>query len=344
MNNTLYTRDEPALLPYYPRRIFLLLQDMGFSEADIFTNTELSAAQLQDENFRLSIAQHEDFILRALQLTEDPHFAIRLAQQKDTSAANLPLLAVANSGNIAKALHLITRYNKLVTRVFTLQYSETKDRVCMELQPHLQDDRVIYFALSAFVLSLDNFFQDVLDGAHLVDEAQLSLSQPKSFDKVRTQFPFPVSFDHPQTRVFIKQSWLDKPMRQADPQTVRMLMEMSEQQLRDAEAEMSVVGEVKSLLIQHIASPPKLDEAAQQLGVSPRGLRRKLEQSGTRYQKLLDDIRYAMASRLIRDSDSAIASIAYELGFENASDFGRAFKRWSGLSPSAYRVEKAGKH
>ena len=112
-------------------------------------------------------------------------------------------------------------------------------------------------------------------------------------------------------------------------------------QLEEAEAESGLVGSVKSLLIDRIASPPKLDEAAKLLGLSARGLRRKLEQSGTSYQKLLDSLRARIASRLLRDTDEPVSSIAYELGFDNPSDFGRAFKRWTGQSPSSLRQPRA---
>ncbi len=108
-------------------------------------------------------------------------------------------------------------------------------------------------------------------------------------------------------------------------------------QLREAEAETSLVGAVKLLLIDQVASPPKLDEAAQILGLSSRGLRRKLAESGTTYQGILDSVRLAMAKRLIKETDAPIASIGYELGFTHPADFGRAFKKWSGQPPSVYR-------
>lgn len=144
-------------------------------------------------------------------------------------------------------------------------------------------------------------------------------------------------FDRPTTRIHFDSAFLDQPLNQSDPQTVRLLLEISERQLQEAEAEMSFVGAVKAFLIDHIASPPTLDEAARLLAVSPRGLRRKLAEAGTSYQKLLDSVRLKMALRLLKETDTPVSSIGYELGFDNPSDFGRAFKRWSGQSPSSLR-------
>ena len=253
------------------------------------------------------------------------------------TSSNLALLAIANSGQIAKALHLIMRYNRILTRTISIQSIELDDDVVMVIEPKLEHDSVIYFALSCFILFLGNFFRAPLGGAPLLRRAELSVPEPAGFDTVRSAFGVPISFGHAITRVFFNGEHLDKPMRQADPQTVRLLMEMSERQLKDAEAEVTFAGAVRSLLIERIASPPSLEEAAKLLGVSSRGLRRKLSQSNTTYQKLLDSVRSSMATRLLKESSAPVSSIAYELGYDNASDFSRAFKKWVGVSPSSIR-------
>lgn len=317
--------------------MYLSLLDQGYDREQLFDGLDLSAEKLHDEKYRLSIEQHEQFILRVLEMTEDPHFAIQLAKIPDHSNANLALLTVANSGKISKALHMITRYNKIFTRVLSIRSLETDDHAVMDIETHLEHENVIYFAISSFVLFLDGFFLKVLEGSHLVMGVELAIQEPHSFNDVRGEFAFPVTFDHSLTRIYFNKALLDQPLNQADPQTVRLLMEMSERQLEEAEAEMSFVGAVKAILIDQIASPPKLDDAAKLLGVSSRGLRRKLEQSGTTYHKVLDSVRLKMAVKLIKETDTPISSIAYELGFDNASDFGRAFKKWSGQPPSSIR-------
>lgn len=333
----LYTRTEPVLLPYYPRLFYLALVELGYDGASLFDGLDISAKDLQDEQFRLSIDQHERFVLRMLEVTANPHLAIVLIRQQDDSSANVPLLAAANSGKVSKALHMITRYNKLLTRVFSMRFREADDHAVMDIDPHLEHSAVVYFALSAFALSLDGFFQPVLNGKHLIQRAEWAIKKPTGFEEVREEFGFPISFGHARNRIFLDGEFLDQPMKQADPQTVRLLLEMSDRQLEKAEAETGLVGAVKSLVIDRIASPPKLDDVARILGVSARSLRRKLALSDTSYQKLLDSVRLTMATRLIKETKAPIATIGYELGFSNASDFGRAFKKWSGQPPSSLR-------
>lgn len=104
--------------------MYLSLLDQGYDGDQLFDGLDLSPEQLHDEKYRLSIEQHEQFILRVLEITEDLHFAVQLAKVLDHSKTNLALLAVANSGKISKALHMITRYNKTFTRVLSIRSLE----------------------------------------------------------------------------------------------------------------------------------------------------------------------------------------------------------------------------
>jgi len=78
--------------------------------------------------------------------------------------------------------------------------------------------------------------------------------------------------------------------------------------------------------------------AAGQLGVSTRSLQRELERQGTSYSLLLDEVRFAMARQMLLHSQTTILGISRRLGYRDASSFSRAFARWAGCSPRAYRA------
>jgi AraC-like DNA-binding protein len=71
--------------------------------------------------------------------------------------------------------------------------------------------------------------------------------------------------------------------------------------------------------------------------LSSRSLELKLANEGTNFQQTLDDTRRSLASGYIEQSGIAITEIAYLLGFSDAANFTRAFKRWSGKSPTDFR-------
>jgi AraC-like DNA-binding protein len=74
--------------------------------------------------------------------------------------------------------------------------------------------------------------------------------------------------------------------------------------------------------------------------MSQRSFQRKLGELGLTYQKVLDEIRHELARRYLDDQSKSVTEIAFLLGFSEQSAFTRAFRHWSGMSPSIYRGDK----
>lgn len=84
-------------------------------------------------------------------------------------------------------------------------------------------------------------------------------------------------------------------------------------------------------------SNPQIEQAAQYVGLTEQTLRRHLKKDDYSFQRLKDDTRRDMAISYITQKEHSIENIAFRLGFSEASTFIRAFKKWTGLTPLAYR-------
>jgi AraC-like DNA-binding protein len=82
---------------------------------------------------------------------------------------------------------------------------------------------------------------------------------------------------------------------------------------------------------------PSLGEVGKRLAVGPRTLQRRLREHGLEFKALVDDTRRRFALTYLRDRGSTLAEIAYLLGYSEVSAFNRAFRRWTGATPSDYR-------
>ena len=78
-----------------------------------------------------------------------------------------------------------------------------------------------------------------------------------------------------------------------------------------------------------------IDAVARALGVSRQTLYRRLKAEGTTFEAVLDARRRALALRYLKEENSSVKAAAYRLGFSDPAAFSRAFKRWTGTSPSA---------
>jgi AraC-like DNA-binding protein len=103
-----------------------------------------------------------------------------------------------------------------------------------------------------------------------------------------------------------------------------------------------VVSRCKAEFLEQLSSgEPSADDIAQRLHMSSRTLQRKLAEAGTNFQKLADECRRDLALRYIDDAGCSITDITFLLGFSGQSTFSRAFRRWTGVSPSEYRQRQS---
>ena len=82
---------------------------------------------------------------------------------------------------------------------------------------------------------------------------------------------------------------------------------------------------------------PRLEQVAQNVGITQRTLQRRLSAAGTSYTQLVSELRFGLAAKGLKDPNMPIAAIAKQAGFANHSGFSRAFHAWTGMTPRQYR-------
>jgi AraC-like DNA-binding protein len=101
----------------------------------------------------------------------------------------------------------------------------------------------------------------------------------------------------------------------------------------------SIKLQVEARLVEQLSSGHATQESiAKALNLSPRTLQRKLKEEGTTYKQLLDTTRRELAAQYVKESHLSVNEITFLLGFSEPANFSRAFKRWTGVSPSQYRL------
>jgi AraC-like DNA-binding protein len=85
-------------------------------------------------------------------------------------------------------------------------------------------------------------------------------------------------------------------------------------------------------------SPPDIERIARRLAMTPRTLQRRLRQEETSFAAVLEELRRDMAPSLLREGRMSVSEVAFLLGYEDPSSFQRAFRRWFGVSPRAFRA------
>ncbi|WP_162932243.1 helix-turn-helix transcriptional regulator [Solimonas sp. K1W22B-7] len=99
---------------------------------------------------------------------------------------------------------------------------------------------------------------------------------------------------------------------------------------------------VNTLLAESGDGYPTLARMASRMCMSPRTLKRRLRAHGVRFRQLLDGARFRESARLLEDSELTVEQIALRLGYSSPANFSRAFRRWAGHPPGAYRLGMMG--
>ncbi len=149
----------------------------------------------------------------------------------------------------------------------------------------------------------------------------------------------PVSFAAAEDRFTIPVACLDMPLPSANATLLQVFEQHAEGALRTIGEHDTPAIQVARVVSQRLkGSVPDLGDVARELAMSRRNLQRSLRQSGTSFQTLLDEVRRDLAVRHLANPATSAGQVGFLLGFSEPSAFHRAFKRWTGKSPSEFRV------
>ena len=176
-----------------------------------------------------------------------------------------------------------------------------------------------------------------LEGAQMPIEVCFAHPAPSYAALFPQTFLCPVRFECAHNAIVFPVSMLDHPMRTADPQLHAVLTRLADQELTALSDLSAFPAQVREAIEPELARGAPLEAVAERLHMSPGALRSRLRQHGTSYSALLDRLRRDHAKRALRQSQLSIAEVGHRLGFAHPPAFHRAFRRWFGVAPSAYR-------
>ena len=150
-----------------------------------------------------------------------------------------------------------------------------------------------------------------------------------------------IRFDSPMDLLVLEESALAEPFVTHNEDLLAVMLPGLEAALSESMTSRSLADDVRTALRRTFGERPSVEKIAREVRMSPRTLQRRLEELGTSYQRLLDDVRRDTARRLLVDTDLDAGEVAFFLGFEELNSFTRAFHAWEGVTPSRWRERRS---
>jgi len=160
---------------------------------------------------------------------------------------------------------------------------------------------------------------------------------PEHWRSYEAFFGCPVEFDSAVMEWRFNASVLQLPCPNANPITSAMSMGFCQQLVASLPDESDLVEAVRMACLSRNGRFPGVEAVAQALSMSPRTLHRRLSEHQRTFQSVLDEVRCALAMEFLQQSDMPMDDLAAQVGFSEAANFRKAFRKWTGQSPGDYR-------
>ena len=313
------------------------LAEQGVDVAQWLSQQRVSLAQLQATDHLIPWQALAPLFRRAEAMTGDRSLGLKVGQRLRINTHGVVGFAAMNSRTVRCLVNLFERFVPLRINMVTVHHQEDDEgmRICVDEVVPLGQNKALL--ISAVIAALYNIIDFITSGSNYVRRVNFSFPAICDDDFARSLFRCDVQFEQSWSGLYLPHSVLDQPLKSADPQIFKQAEALCERELARMQADTSCAGRLRRVLLAHQPHFVSLKAAATLLHMTPRTLHRRLLAEGVTFQQILDDVRQHLAEECLRNSTVAIETLAYALGYSDASNFRRAFRRWTGWSPSVYR-------
>ena len=317
----------------------------------VISNTNLKldnlfpSSESTDTTNRIELSQVGP-LLRSLWHEMEDEASGFLSQPLKLGVFSMMCHAIISAGNLRRALLRSNKFIALLSDDLTLELNEVGDEAQLKIHyenPHNLDQ--VFFITSLFVIWI-RLSCWLIERPIILERIEFQYDAPDYDEDFSLMFPCRHSFSQAENIVVFNKSFLSLPIVQ-DNQTLSIFLHNApESLLTQFSSDESLSAQVKRLMLHRNGIETELENlsfelVSQELCMTTHTLRRHLKDEGNTFQQIKDSIRRDQALILLEDKHLAILDISLKLGFSEPAAFNRAFKKWTGLTPGAYRGRKS---
>jgi AraC-like DNA-binding protein len=272
---------------------------------------------------------------------KDPLFPIRTAAKSLPPGHGILGLLVQSCNTLGEACAYGYKFQHLTRSGLHSQLSYEKGTVTSYIDIGSHDPESIsalieYCQGSLFAIAnyLVDWSQPIkIKEIHFMHSSRAPISEYKKILETDN-----ILFSQAENKIVFSREIMDYPIERSDPGAKQALLQEAKSQLHSLKGAESVEDRLRGLLLeQNMFNNKSQLECAQLLKMSESTLKRRLQEEGTSYKSILDEVREYFAKRFLANAALSIQSISEMLEFSNRSAFARSFRNWTGLSPLQYR-------
>lgn len=324
---------------FFFSQVVQILKELGKDPSGIIKNTHISLEHLCSADTRISYQQAVTLFRNALEISEDPALGLTIGSRQRTNDWGLLGYALGTCKNGLEAMELGSRYIKATTSLVRASLQPVNGGHALQFIPLHPLGELLPFVIEKALSSVVTFSTSIGKTPAYPIDVKLTYAPPDHADKYHRFFKCPIHFNSDQNSLTLRDQDLLQPFPSYNPTTSQLAKKLCEQELKTQQqmCEADLAHQIYYRLLQTPGKFPTKQEIADDLKVSNRTIGRSLQALGTTFQAILDGARKTLAIEYLKNSDLTLEDIAHLVGFSDAGNFYRAFKKWTGETPSSYR-------
>ena len=329
---------KPAVPVGYARLILDVAATHDVEADRLLAAAEVPADLLDDPNARLSAVQSGSLLYHAMEMSGEPAFGYEIGLHSSLTSHGIMGYGLLSSSTVRQAINLSERYMPARLPMLTMALSVDGPMAAIEVAENAPLGPVRRCTIDLFLVGIARIAPILTDRLRQPEEMQLwfDYAEPDYYARFKDRLPT-VQFEMGVNQVRFPASDLDLSPETANAVTAAMVEEQCRRELEQLGLDGDLVVQVQAALHETHGGYPDLDTVADRLHLSSRTFKRKLQEHGTSFRRLVDATRRAEAVRLLNTTTLSIAQVADRLGYADASSFTRAFQKWTSTSPGVFR-------
>lgn len=303
---------------------------------DMFASLGMDREPYSDPDARIPIANMTQVWSEAERLTGNPCFGFEVGMSLHPTNFHAVGYAWLGSASIREALERLVRYQRLLSTAAEMSFEDMGGYAEYRLHPK----ELVQMGVDAAMCAVVQICRGVSHDDFRPTEVNMTRSAPPCVRELADFFACDVVYDAPDNALKFSDERLDEHLPRTNPAMVQASEELAQQYIARMDKN-DIVTRARVLLISQLPNgEPSRKALAEGLHLSERTLARRLSDGGYTFTSLVDEIRNHLAKDYLRQSRFSITDVAFLLGFSDQSNFARAFKRWTDLSPTEFRLAR----
>jgi AraC-like DNA-binding protein len=325
----------------YLIKLIEVVETLGYSSRNILRSARLSRIDLDDHMGTLPIPDYVAAIQSALLHCPIPDLGFQVGMRTELLEHGVLGYALLSAATLRDSLTRYVRYQFLQGPLLSIDFNADANEANLTARPILhrigERDTVLRYIIQEWLIGWNQWSSLLGVRGHFFENISLGTFDEQHLDIYANRLGCPVSIGGDATVASFPAELLDRPLNYADQTFAALCDEQCRHILEELDLGHGLAAEIHRLLAATPGSIPRMESIAKRLFVDVRTLRRRLLREGTTFQGIVKEFRMSMAKRYLRETTLPANEIAILVGYADAANFYREFRRVLKITPQGFR-------